>query len=190
MGDYTDRSSPAELDDNSVLSADRVMPKHVVGEVPSIGTRHMSALDEIEAAQAAEAEEETAVAKREKTGGRQKGTPNKVARVDIRKTAALFSLRAVSTLVEIMEDEKANNSDRISAAKEILDRAHGKAKQITEIGGIDGGDIQTKLTIEFVGQPPIRATVDSQITQSDGRTIDMQLETVRVPEVRKPWDPE
>jgi len=190
MGDYTDRSSPAELDDAAVLSGNFVLPKHTVGNVPPVGSRSMSALDEIEAAQAADAEEEAAAEKRTKTGGRQKGTPNKVARVDIRKTAALFSLRAVSTLVEIMEDTEANNSDRIAASKEILDRAHGKAKQITEISGIDGEDIQTRLVIEFVGQPPIKATVDAQITDEASRTIDMQLETVRVPEKRRPWDPQ
>jgi hypothetical protein len=148
----------------------------------------MSALDDIAAAQEEEDSEEPTT--RQKTGGRQKGTPNKVSRVDIRKTAAVFSLRAVATLVDIMEDEKANNSDRISAAKEILDRAHGKAKQITEIGGIDGADIQTKLTIEFVGQPPIRATVDAQLTDKAGEVIDMELNTVRVPENRRPWDPQ
>jgi|SRR6185437_10653252 len=188
MGDYTDRSSPAELDDNAVFSANRTMPKHVVGDVPPVNTRQMSALNEINEAQADE--DEAPTEKRQKTGGRQKGTPNKVARVDLRKTASLFSLRAVATLVDIMEDTAANNSDRISAAKEILDRAHGKSKQVTEISGIDGDEIQTRLVIEFVGQPPIKATVDAQLTDQADRTIDMQLETVRVPENRRPWDPQ
>lgn len=188
MGDYTDRSSKAELSDDAVLSADWVMPKHTVGEVPALGTRQMSALDEINAAD--NSEEDVVTETRQKTGGRKAGTPNKVSRVDIRKTAAIFSLRAVATLVEIMENEKANNSDRIAAAKEILDRAHGKAKQITEISGVDGDEIQTKLTIEFVGQPPINARVDAQLTDKAGEVIDMQLETVRVPEHRRPWDPQ
>lgn len=190
MGDYTDRSSPAEVYDDSVLSADRIIPKHALQANLTPSSRHMSALDDIQAAQDAEGAEDETPAKREKTGGRQKGTPNKVARVDLRKTAAVFSLRAVATLVDIMEDVDANNSDRISAAKEILDRAHGKSKQVTEISGIDGEEIQTRLVIEFVGQPPIKATVDAQLTDQADRTIDMQLETVRVPENRRPWDPQ
>jgi hypothetical protein len=187
MGDYTDRSSPAEMDEDAVLSGNFVMPSHMVGEAPQLSDRPMSHIAEMEAAMAAD-DDNAPVEKRVKTGGRQKGTPNKVARVDLRKVAHVFTLRAVSTLVEIMENPLANNSDRISAAKEILDRAHGKAKQITEIGGIDGGDIQTKLTIEFVGQPPVRANVEAQITDKAGEIIDVELETVRVPEKRRPWD--
>ena len=186
MGDYTSRTSNAELSDDSVLSADRVMPTHTL-QANFAPPTMTSALAELEAANAADDEDQSE--KRTKTGGRQKGTPNKVARVDIRKMASMFSLRALATLVECMEDADANWSDRNYAANAILDRAHGKAKQITEIGGFDGGDIQTKLTIEFIGQPPVKATVDAQLTDKVGEVIDMQLETVRVPEQRKPWDP-
>lgn len=189
MGDYTDRSSKAELSDDAVLSADRIFPTHTIQADLTPSTRPMSALDEINAMQDMDEDGEQ-IEKRIKTGGRQKGTPNKVSRVDLRKVASVFTLRAVATLVEIMEDGEANNSDRIVAANSLLDRAHGKAKQITEIGGLDGGDIQTRLTIEFVGQPPIRATVDAQLTDKAGEVIDMELQTVRVPEQRKPWEPQ
>jgi hypothetical protein len=188
MGDYTSRTSNAELADDAVLSADRVIPKHTIQADLTPSTRHMSALDDIAAASEAEEQEEAPT--RTKTGGRQKGTPNKVARVDIRKTAAVFSLRAVATLVDIMEDEDANNSDRIAAAKEILDRAHGKAKQITEISGVDGEEIQSRLIIEFVGQPPVRANVEAQLTDKSGEVIDVELNTVRVPTQGRPWDPQ
>lgn len=182
MGDYTDRSSPAELSDDSVLSGNVIHPKHQIQvELPEV-----SISEELQAA--ADESDESEV--RIKTGGRQKGTPNKVARVDIAKVARVYSLRALEVLIEVMQDTEEAGSTRIAAANALLDRAHGKAKQVTEVGGFDGGDIQTKLTIEFVGQPPVHARVDAQLTQDDGKTIDMQLDTVRVPEVRRPWDPQ
>ena len=187
MGDYTDRSSNAEMSDDSALSANFTLPKHTVGQLPENTAYRSSALEELESMQQ-EADDAPGY-KREKTGGRQKGTPNKVARFDLGKTAKLYGLRALAVAIEIMENEKEAGTTRLAAAKEILDRGYGKAKQVTEISGIDGEEIQTKLTIEFVGQPPIRANVDAQITDQAGRTIDMELETVRVPENRRPWDP-
>jgi len=158
----------------------------------------MSAVDEMQQMMA-DAEEAQAEQRqtREKTGGRQKGTPNKVARFDLGKAAKLYGLRALATCVEIMEGapdangkNTATNAERLSAAKEIMDRGFGKAKTITEISGIDGEDIQTRLTIEFVGQPPINANVNAKLTDEVGKTIDMELQTVRVPEQRRPWDPQ
>lgn len=192
MGDNSiPRTSPAELDDDAVLAANRTWPKRPIVDEPQLSDRPMSALQELEDAQDEQSDANPGYEeqKRVKTGGRQKGTPNKVARVDIQKSARVFGLRALATLVDVMEDERANNSDRISAAKEILDRGFGKTKQVTEITGADGGDIQTKLTIEFVGQPPINAVVQAQIKDESEKIIDMQLNTVRVPENRRPWDP-
>lgn len=188
MGDYTTRTSPAELDDAAVLSGSRIHPKHVIQtELPQV-----SISEELQ--RAAEADEENSPgyedSPRQKTGGRKAGTPNKVQRVDIAKVCRVYSLRAVEVLISVMEDAEEAGSTRIAAANALLDRAHGKPKQMTEISGIDGADIQTKLTIEFVGQPPIHAKVDAQLEDQAGRTIDMQLETVRVPEQRRPWDPQ
>lgn len=188
MGDYTDRSSPAEMNDDSVLTGNRVWPKHQVGEVPQMTATGSSIADELEASQFEE-ESSSEIAKREKTGGRQKGTPNKVARVDIQKAARIFSLRALEVIVDVMQDTDEPGATRLAAASALLDRAHGKAKQMTEISGLDGADIQTRLVIEFVGQPPVKANVDAQLTDKSGEIIDMQLETIRVPENRRPWDP-
>lgn len=182
MGDYTQRTSNAELDSESVLSHNWKWPTHIVGELPSVGTSPMSAIQELDQYQADEdraAEEAAAnvpVEKRTKTGGRKPGTPNKVARVDIMKSAKIFSLRALGTLVDIMEDIQQPGAVRVSAANSVLERAFGKAKQITEIGGFDGGDIQTKLTIEFVGgsgQTAVKGVVQQHLMQEDGRVIDM-----------------
>lgn len=126
--------------------------------------------------------------KREKTGGREAGTPNKQARFDLAMSAKVYGLRALATIVEIMEDEDENASNRFNAAKEILDRGFGKARQITEITGLDGEEIQQRLTIQFVGQVPVQANVQAQLTDIENKTIDMTLNTVRVPEFRRPWD--
>jgi hypothetical protein len=188
MGDYTDRSSPAELDVNSALSADFTIPKHTVGQLPDENQmRRTSALEELETMQGQQ--DDDPGYKREKTGGRQKGTPNKVARFDLAKSAKVYGLRALAVAIEIMENEKEAGPVRLAAAKEVLDRGFGKAKQVTEISGIDGEEIQSRLVIEFVGQPPIKADVQAQITDKAGEVIDLQLETIRVPENRRPWDP-
>lgn len=190
MGDYTSRTSPAELADDSVLSGSRIHPKHTVQvELPKV-----SISEELQAAANADEDDGPAPgyeeSPRQKTGGRQKGTPNKVQRVDIAKVCRVYSLRAVEVLIDVMENPEQPGATRIAAASALLDRAHGKPKQTTEVTGLDGGEIQTKLTIEFLGQPPVTAKVQGQIEQTDGNVIDVQMQTVRVPEVRKPWDPE
>ncbi len=78
----------------------------------------------------------------QKTGGRRKGTPNK-STVEVRAYAQDFGEDAISILANLMyksEDEKT----RISAAKEILDRAYGRAPQAMEVTGKVGGPIETK----------------------------------------------
>jgi hypothetical protein len=43
--------------------------------------------------------------------------------------ARLHTREAIGTLVDVMRDKEARSSDRIAAAKEVLDRGHGKATQ-------------------------------------------------------------
>ena len=64
--------------------------------------------------------------KRQKTGGRAKGTPNKVAH-EIRLLAQQHGADAIGTLVEIMTDPNRSETARIAAARELLDRGYGKA---------------------------------------------------------------
>jgi hypothetical protein len=68
-------------------------------------------------------------------------------------SAKVYGLRALATIVEIMEDELESASVRLMAAKEVLDRGFGRPKQVTEVGGIDGDEIRNRLIIEFVGVP-------------------------------------
>src|SRR3546814_19329718 len=76
----------------------------------------------------------------ERRGGRQKGTPNK-ATASIRAIAREYTTEAIETLVSVM----AGRADipaaaPVSAAKGILDRAHGKARPVLN-GDEDGGPV-------------------------------------------------
>lgn len=67
------------------------------------------------------------MAKGIKTGGRTKGTPNRATH-DIKEAARIHGPRALEVLSSLMETA-GNEAARIAAAKEILDRAYGKATQ-------------------------------------------------------------
>lgn len=60
-------------------------------------------------------------------GGRQKGTLNK-ATADIKAAAALHGKAALNTLLHLMNNAESEQA-KLSACKEILDRAYGKPTQ-------------------------------------------------------------
>jgi hypothetical protein len=74
------------------------------------------------------------MAKGVKTGGRKAGVPNK-ATAAIKALAEPYSGDAIQTLAGIMLDAKAPHAARIAAARELIDRGHGKAKEIVAIEG-------------------------------------------------------
>lgn len=74
-----------------------------------------------------------------KTGGRQRGVPNK-ATAEIKSVAQKHGPEAVRVLVSIMKNAKAAAPARVAAAKELLDRAYGKPPQSHT--GEGGGPIQ------------------------------------------------
>ena len=63
-----------------------------------------------------------------KTGGRRAGTPNRVG-ADVRLAARAYSRQALTTLANIMKNPKSHEASRVAAARELLDRAHGKPRQ-------------------------------------------------------------
>lgn len=86
----------------------------------------------------------------ERRGGRTAGTPNKVT-VELKGAAREYTDQALKTLAQIMlagESEPA----RISAAKELLDRGHGKAT--TVIGGDDENPLTVAHIMKLVGVRP------------------------------------
>jgi hypothetical protein len=60
--------------------------------------------------------------------GRKPGIPNK-ATAAVKEAAQVYTAEALRILVAIMRDKKEAASARVSAAKEILDRGHGKTPQ-------------------------------------------------------------
>lgn len=69
-----------------------------------------------------------------KTGGRRKGSPNRVT-ADIKKLAQTYGPDAIDTLAEIMNSKDAPEAARVSAIKELLERGFGKVPQA--MGGSD-----------------------------------------------------
>lgn len=59
-----------------------------------------------------------------KTGGRRKGTPNKIG-ADYREAARAYTLEALKTLARVMREGQSEQA-RVAAANAILDRAWGK----------------------------------------------------------------
>jgi hypothetical protein len=85
--------------------------------------------------------------------GRPKGSLNKVT-ADVRTLAQEYGPSAIATLVKIM-DSSENDQARIAAAKEILDRAYGKAKQAIEATGPDGGPVVfTQIVRQIIDTKP------------------------------------
>ena len=70
--------------------------------------------------------------------GRKKGVPNRATR-DVRAAAAKYTSKALRALVELLGD--ADGKVRAIAAREILDRAHGKPMTPVEATGKDGAPL-------------------------------------------------
>lgn len=67
-----------------------------------------------------------------KTGGRQKGVPNK-ATASIRDAAQQYTDQALATLVEVMGGAEHPAAARVAAANSLLDRGFGKPKQSLDV---------------------------------------------------------
>jgi hypothetical protein len=81
------------------------------------------------------------MARGKKTGGRKAGTPNK-ATADVKELAQAHGPAAITELARLAGAAESEQA-RVAACREILDRAYGKATQVTEITGKDGGPIET-----------------------------------------------
>lgn len=74
-----------------------------------------------------------AAIKNAKAGGRKAGVPNKLT-ADIKALAGQYGPEAIKTLAHIMVNGE-TEPGRIAAAKELLDRAYGKARQGVDVEG-------------------------------------------------------
>lgn len=72
--------------------------------------------------------------------GRKKGVPNK-ATADVKALAGQYSEAAMTELARLATKAESENA-RVSAIKELLDRAYGRPAQAVLHGGHDGGAIK------------------------------------------------
>lgn len=79
-----------------------------------------------------------------KTGGRQKGTPNK-ATADIKALAMQHAESAMTELARLATGAD-SEAARVAAIKELFDRGFGKAKQAVEVDG----DLVGTLSVTYV----------------------------------------
>ena len=82
----------------------------------------------------------------ERRGGRKKGVPNK-ATADVRALAGQYAPEAIKELGRLATGAE-SEAARVSAIKELLDRAYGKSTQA--ITGLDGGPVDIKIIREIV----------------------------------------
>lgn len=64
----------------------------------------------------------------QKTGGRQKGTPNK-ATAEVKELARAHAPAAIAELARLSQEAESEQA-KVAAIKEILDRAYGKSTQM------------------------------------------------------------
>ncbi len=98
--------------------------------------------------------------KREKTGGRQKGTPNK-ATAQVRAVALDHAPSALAELARLATGAE-NEATRVAACREILDRAYGKPKQ----------EVDIEHTGEIAHISAVVSQLDSFVAFSAGRPED------------------
>lgn len=82
----------------------------------------------------------------ERRGGRKKGSLNK-ATADVKAAAQKYTASALTTLASIMRSSE-SDAARVAAIKEILDRGHGKPKQI-----IDATITDERMVVRAPEQP-------------------------------------
>lgn len=84
--------------------------------------------------------------------GRPKGALNKVTK-ELGEAAREYTGAALKCLVDTLDSDEAPHAAKIAAAKEILDRGHGKAKQDVQISGDEDNPLQSIIQVSFVGSP-------------------------------------
>lgn len=82
----------------------------------------------------------------ERRGGRKKGVKNATT-TDIKAVASLHGKEAIDKLVSLMKGA-GSEQVQVAAAREILDRAYGKASQAVTV---DPGDTFTEMLNQFLG---------------------------------------
>ena len=121
-----------------------------------------------------------------KTGGRKKGTPNKVLHC-IKAVARLHGNASIKVLFKMMMDVKTVQNVRLGCAKELLDRGYGKPiAQITHTGA-DNGPIMTEdiSMLELARRSAflmVMADREKDAAEQAGETIEGELVSLPDPD--------
>lgn len=89
-------------------------------------------------------------APRQKTGGRQAGTPNRHSRI-IRHAAAEHAVDAVAALVRLMMDGE-SDAIKLAACRELLDRAGGKTVDAEIVSRFESNEINASRPKETLDE--------------------------------------
>lgn len=110
--------------------------------------------------------------KHKKTGGRKAGTPNKTTAIaaNMKALAGKSAPESIKVLVAIMHDTNTPAAARVSAAREILDRAAGKVPQaLTDAEG--GPLVQKEVHHHFHTDEAPQPQPEAQVTQPAAGTL-------------------
>jgi hypothetical protein len=85
--------------------------------------------------------------------GRKKGIPNK-STAEIKELAQQYAPEAIAELARLMKEAE-SEAARVTAIKEILDRAYGKSPQA--LTGEGGGPIQHQVGVSWMTEDQAKA---------------------------------
>ncbi len=111
-----------------------------------------------------------------KTGGRQKGTPNK-ATAEVRALAQEYGPDALKELHRL-SNEAQSETARVSACNAILERAYGRSPASVPIE-IDLPPIETAEDVSKAVAAIIQTTADGKISPAEAAALCGLLETQR-----------
>jgi hypothetical protein len=111
----------------------------------------------------------------EKTGGRAKGTPNRVT-AEVRALAAEYGEAAMKELARL-STEAENETARIAAIRELLRRAYGDGNSVPI--SIDLPDTSTAQGVVKAIAAVVKAVAAGNITPEAGRELASLIETQR-----------
>lgn len=84
-------------------------------------------------------------------------------RRDLKTAAKQFSPAALNFLVSVLNDENAATKDRMNAATQILDRAHGKATTHSEVKV----DVYDRMTDKELLEAITGKTIDAKVVERE-----------------------
>lgn len=93
------------------------------------------------------------MARGKKTGGRQKGTPNK-ATAERQQAIAEGGETPLEYMLKVMRDPSVDSRRRDEMAKSAAPYTHPRLNSV-EHGGKDGGPVDVRFKIEFVKPPKV-----------------------------------